>query len=67
MKYTVADGLNGQTKSGPARDLWIEIKKDDWTTPKWLSGPARDLWIEITFGSGLKKAAAVGSRKGPVD
>ena len=34
-------------KSGPARDLWIEIQLDESLSGKVRSGPARDLWIEM--------------------
>ena len=34
-------------RSGPARDLWIEIGLRSDTYSKRTSGPARDLWIEI--------------------
>ena len=33
--------------SGPARDLWIEIREFHIMNCSLTSGPARDLWIEI--------------------
>ena len=38
-------------KSGPARDLWIEILKILYFFIVLTSGPARDLWIEISCGT----------------
>ena len=44
-----------QLRSGPARDLWIEIHSSMMNGCPQLSGPARDLWIEILVASdGLK-------------
>ena len=37
----------GARRSGPARDLWIEIDLTHALRIFLLSGPARDLWIEI--------------------
>ena len=37
--------------SGPARDLWIEIKPGRARRRLEWSGPARDLWIEIVPAS----------------
>ena len=35
-------------RSGPARDLWIEISVGWWAVDEEdRSGPARDLWIEM--------------------
>ena len=54
-------------KSGPARDLWIEMFRSRLTSLNSLSGPARDLWIEISAARVKNVLDAVGSRKGPVD
>ena len=55
-------------RSGPARDLWIEISVGWWAVDEEdRSGPARDLWIEIKDDEGDVMQWRVGSRKGPVD
>ena len=54
-------------KSGPARDLWIEIDADGCNGKGGRSGPARDLWIEIEEDLVRRAIVTVGSRKGPVD
>ena len=47
MKFAYKAGIEAVNRSGPARDLWIEITLLIMTTDIALSGPARDLWIEI--------------------
>ena len=49
MKYVHDGGLDSSDKSGPARDLWIEIVGWWAVDEEDRSGPARDLWIEIVL------------------
>ena len=50
LKLSVGADQYFECVSGPARDLWIEIKDGiHWKSYKLSSGPARDLWIEIAI------------------